>query len=188
MRTASQLGQALGNRTRRPLVRRSRLRALTVDRKVMASVMETHRLRGHPLSFAPAATLFISRAARGAPACCGGGRRPVHPTPRDLRTREPDTGRPMGCRRCAQALVPMTVRAAKQQRHAWRVLLQLGTRCSDRAFRSPAGSSLRLQTGVVNDRATLHAFARTALEQAARGDGIDLWRRIAPQQKVKSRR
>jgi urease accessory protein len=31
-----------------------------------------------------------------------------------------------------------------------------------------------VQTGVVNDRATLHAFARTALEQAARGDGIAL--------------
>jgi urease accessory protein len=29
-----------------------------------------------------------------------------------------------------------------------------------------------VQTGVVKDRATLHAFARTALEQAARGDGI----------------
>jgi urease accessory protein len=31
-----------------------------------------------------------------------------------------------------------------------------------------------VQTGVVNDRATLHAFARTALKQAACGDGIAL--------------
>src|SRR5206468_10911513 len=39
-------------------------------------------------------------------------------------------------------------------------------------FSFSCGLESAVQTGVVNDRATLHGFARTALEQAARGDGI----------------
>src|SRR5258705_13884163 len=41
-------------------------------------------------------------------------------------------------------------------------------------FSFSCGLESAVQTGVVNDRATLHAFARTALEQAVRGDGIAL--------------
>ena len=41
-------------------------------------------------------------------------------------------------------------------------------------FSFSCGLESAVQTGVVSDRATLHAFARTALEQAARGDGIAL--------------
>jgi urease accessory protein len=41
-------------------------------------------------------------------------------------------------------------------------------------FSFSCGLESAVQTGVLNDRATLHAFARTALEQAARGDGIAL--------------
>src|SRR5437867_6413708 len=41
-------------------------------------------------------------------------------------------------------------------------------------FSFSCGLESAVQTGVVNDRATLHAFARTAIEQAARGDGIAL--------------
>ena len=41
-------------------------------------------------------------------------------------------------------------------------------------FSFSCGLESAVQTGVVNDRTTLHAFARTALEQAARGDGIAL--------------
>jgi urease accessory protein len=41
-------------------------------------------------------------------------------------------------------------------------------------FSFSCGLESAVQTGVVNDRVTLHAFARTALEQAARGDGIAL--------------
>src|SRR3954451_21512020 len=41
-------------------------------------------------------------------------------------------------------------------------------------FSFSCGLESAVQTGVVNDRATLHAFARTALDQAARGDGIAL--------------
>jgi urease accessory protein len=41
-------------------------------------------------------------------------------------------------------------------------------------FSFSCGLESAVQAGVVNDRATLHAFARTALEQAARGDGIAL--------------
>src|SRR5215467_446922 len=41
-------------------------------------------------------------------------------------------------------------------------------------FSFSCGLESAVQTGVVNDRATLHEFARTALEQAARGDGIAL--------------
>jgi urease accessory protein len=41
-------------------------------------------------------------------------------------------------------------------------------------FSFSCGLESAVQTGVVNSRATLYAFARTALEQAARGDGIAL--------------
>jgi urease accessory protein len=41
-------------------------------------------------------------------------------------------------------------------------------------FSFSCGLESAVQTGVVNDRVTLHTFARTALEQAARGDGIAL--------------
>lgn len=41
-------------------------------------------------------------------------------------------------------------------------------------FSFSCGLESAVQTGVVKDRATLHEFARTALEQAARGDGIAL--------------
>jgi urease accessory protein len=41
-------------------------------------------------------------------------------------------------------------------------------------FSFSCGLESAVQTAVVNDRATLHAFARIALEQAARGDGIAL--------------
>jgi len=41
-------------------------------------------------------------------------------------------------------------------------------------FSFSCGLESAVQTGIVHDRATLQAFARTALEQAARGDGIAL--------------
>src|SRR5215475_9315018 len=41
-------------------------------------------------------------------------------------------------------------------------------------FSFSCGLESAVQTGVVKDRPTLHEFARTALEQAARGDGIAL--------------
>src|SRR5262245_43558597 len=41
-------------------------------------------------------------------------------------------------------------------------------------FSFSCGLESAVQTGVVNDRATLHGFARTALEQAARCDGSAL--------------
>src|SRR5215510_9033647 len=41
-------------------------------------------------------------------------------------------------------------------------------------FSFSCGLESAVQTGVVHDRASLHAFARTALEQTARGDGIAL--------------
>src|SRR5215470_549369 len=41
-------------------------------------------------------------------------------------------------------------------------------------FSFSCGLESAVQTGVVHDRATLHEFARTALDQAARGDGIAL--------------
>ena len=42
------------------------------------------------------------------------------------------------------------------------------------AFSFSSGLESAVQKGVVTDAATLHGFARTALEQAARGDGIAL--------------
>jgi urease accessory protein len=41
-------------------------------------------------------------------------------------------------------------------------------------FAFSCGLESAIQTGVVSDPATLHAFTRTAVEQAARGDGIAL--------------
>jgi len=41
-------------------------------------------------------------------------------------------------------------------------------------FSFSCGLESAVQTGVVHDQTTLHEFARTALEQAARGDGIAL--------------
>jgi urease accessory protein len=41
-------------------------------------------------------------------------------------------------------------------------------------FSFSCGLESAIQTGVVHDRPTLHEFARTAIEQAARGDGIAL--------------
>ena len=41
-------------------------------------------------------------------------------------------------------------------------------------FSFSCGLESAIQKGVVTDAATLHAFARTAVEQAARGDGIAL--------------
>ena len=41
-------------------------------------------------------------------------------------------------------------------------------------FNFSCGVESAIQTGVVADAATLHAFTRTAVEQAARGDGIAL--------------
>ena len=41
-------------------------------------------------------------------------------------------------------------------------------------FTCSSGVESAIQTGVVSDAATLHAFTRTAVEQAARGDGIAL--------------
>src|SRR5215813_8439069 len=41
-------------------------------------------------------------------------------------------------------------------------------------FTFSCGVESAIQTGVVADAATLHAFTRTAVEQAARGDGIAL--------------
>src|SRR5262245_34981645 len=41
-------------------------------------------------------------------------------------------------------------------------------------FAFSCGVESAIQTGVVSDAATLHAFTRTAVEQAARGDGIAL--------------
>ena len=40
------------------------------------------------------------------------------------------------------------------------------------AFSFSSGLESAVQKGVVTDAATLHAFARTAVEQAARGDGV----------------
>src|SRR5262245_66042002 len=41
-------------------------------------------------------------------------------------------------------------------------------------FAFSCGLESAIQTGIVADAATLHAFTRTAVEQAARGDGIAL--------------
>ncbi len=69
----------------------------------------------------------------------------------------------------------MTAPRCPSPRRTWRGCCSSATRCSrSAASRSPAGSSPRSRRGVVTDPATLLAFARTAVEQASRGDGIGL--------------
>ena len=81
MRTCIELGHALGNQHWPALVKGARVFVpLTVDHKVMASVMKTHRFEGIRYEFvARQRNRALPRAARIAPALWRGGRPVAYP-------------------------------------------------------------------------------------------------------------
>jgi urease accessory protein len=98
MRTCVELGHALGNQHWPALVKEGVVYVpLTVDRKVMASVMETHRFEGIRYAFAPGADIVPYLAPHEARRLFGGAEGPVHSHTHETYARtEPDTGRAYG--------------------------------------------------------------------------------------------
>jgi len=97
-RTCVELGHALGNQHWPALVKGDVVYVpLTVDRKVMASVMETHRFEGIRYAFAPGSDIVPYLAPHEARRLFGGAEGPVHSHTHETYARtEPDTGRPYG--------------------------------------------------------------------------------------------
>jgi len=78
-RTCLELGHALGNQHWPALVKGSRVYVpLTVDRKVMASVMNTHRFEGIRYEFAPGEDILPYLAPHESRRLFGGAEGPVH--------------------------------------------------------------------------------------------------------------
>jgi urease accessory protein len=79
MRTCVELGHALGNQHWPALVKGGRVYVpLTVDRKVMASVMKTHRFEGIRYEFVPGGEIVPYLAPHESRRLFGGAEGPVH--------------------------------------------------------------------------------------------------------------
>jgi urease accessory protein len=79
MRTCVELGHALGNQHWPALVKGSRVFVpLTVDRKVMSSVMNTHRFEGIRYEFVPGGEIVPYLAPHESRRLFGGAEGPVH--------------------------------------------------------------------------------------------------------------
>lgn len=79
MRTCVELGHALGNQHWPALVKGNRVFVpLTVDRKVMTSVMNTHRFEGIRYEFAPGGEIVPYLAPHESRRLFGGAEGPVH--------------------------------------------------------------------------------------------------------------
>ena len=174
MRTCVELGHALGNQHWPALVKGDRVFVpLTVDRKVMASVMNTHRFEEHPLRVrAGRRDRSVSRAARVAAAV----RRRRGPRARAhagaLRRRRRRDGAQLWAPAHACRLTPAAAECTAP-RCIWRACCSSGTRCSRSGDSlSPAGSNRRSRSASSPTRRRSPRIARTAVEQAARGDGI----------------
>ena len=98
MRTCVELGHALGNQHWPALVKGDRVYVpLTVDRKVMASVMKTHRFEDIAYEFAAGRRhRAVSRAARIAPPVRRRRGPCAHPHAGAFVAVDADTGRPYG--------------------------------------------------------------------------------------------
>lgn len=94
MRTCVELGHALGNQHWPALVKEGVVYVpLTVDRKVMASVMETHRFEGIRYEFAPGGDIVPYLAPHESRRLFGGAEGPLHSHAHESFARtEPDTG------------------------------------------------------------------------------------------------
>jgi urease accessory protein len=79
MRTCVELGHAMGNQHWPALVKGSLVYVpLTVDRKVMASVMDTHRFEGIRYEFVPGREAVLQLAPHESRRLFGGAEGPVH--------------------------------------------------------------------------------------------------------------
>ena len=79
MRACVELGHAMGNQHWPALVKGSLVYVpLTVDRKVMASVMDTHRFEGIRYEFVPGREAVVSLAPHESRRLFGGAEGPVH--------------------------------------------------------------------------------------------------------------
>jgi urease accessory protein len=98
MRTCVELGHALGNQHWPALVKGSLIYVpLTLDRKVMASVMDTHRFAGIRYEFVPGREVVSSLAPHESRRLFGGAEGPVHShTHESYAIVEADTGRVYG--------------------------------------------------------------------------------------------
>jgi urease accessory protein len=107
-RTCVELGHALGNQHWPALVKGRRVFVpLTVDRKVMASVMNTHRFEGIRYEFVPGGEIVPYLAPHESRRLFGGAEGPVHTHAHDRYvTVDPDTGRAHGSSPVRDALDP----------------------------------------------------------------------------------
>ena len=98
MRTCVELGHALGNQHWPALVKGNRVYVpLTVDRKVMASVMNTHRFEGIRYEFVPGGEIVPYLAPHESRRLFGGAEGPVHVhTEEQYVAVDAETGRPYG--------------------------------------------------------------------------------------------
>jgi len=98
MRTCIELGHALGNQHWPALVKGTRVFVpLTVDRKVMASVMKTHRFEGIRHEFVPGEDIVPYLAPHESRRLFGGAEGPLHTHTQDRYVAvDPDTGRVHG--------------------------------------------------------------------------------------------
>ncbi len=84
VRTCVELGHALGNQHWPALVKGTRVFVpLTLDRKVMASVMKTHRFENIRYEFVPGGEVVPYLAPHESRRLFGGAEEPVHPHPPD---------------------------------------------------------------------------------------------------------
>ena len=98
MRTCVELGHAMGNQHWPALVKGSRVYVpLTVDRKVMGSVMNTHRFEGIRYEFVPGDDIVPYLAPHESRRLFGGAEGPVHTHTQDRYVAiDRDTGRAYG--------------------------------------------------------------------------------------------
>jgi urease accessory protein len=98
MRTCVELGHAMGNQHWPALVKGSRVYVpLTVDRKVMASVMHTHHFESIRYEFMPGRDVVPYLAPHESRRLFGGAEGPVHSHTRESYAAvEPETGRVYG--------------------------------------------------------------------------------------------
>jgi urease accessory protein len=98
MRTCVELGHAMGNQHWPALVRGNIVYVpLTVDRKVMASVMDTHRFEGIRYEFVPGREVILYLAPHESRRLFGGAEGPVHShTHESYAVVEAETGRAYG--------------------------------------------------------------------------------------------
>ncbi len=167
---------------------------LTVDRKVMASVMKTHRFEGIRYEFVPGGEIVPYLAPHESRRLFGGAEGPVHTHTGDRYVASTRDRARLRAPPVRATLVDRTIERTGPSgsvptlaRHAAVRRLDVPDRRLRVLQRARVGDPDRVSC---TDAATLRAFARTAVEQAARGDGIALARariaRRAPATSTKS--